>query len=543
MYKQGSMLLRWLLIVFLLTTTLSCSLFEETYDTDEPAGSEWVDEDSAGDEEYSEGDEYEDDTEGESAEGDEASFDEGEFGVFEEAVCEYEDLDDVDLECGYVTVPQDHSDPNSDTLWLAVTIIRSPGGASAPDPVVYLAGGPGGSATDDVEGWLEQAFLKERDLILFDQRGTGYSEPSLNCVELEGESGDKDVDAAQECRDRLEADGVDLTLYNSAQSAADLDMLRRALGYDSWNLLGISYGTRLALTAMRDYPEGIRSVILDSVYPPEVDAYEQEAVNGARAIEALLAGCAADAACNAAYPDLEGRFYSLLSVLDEDPVEFTVYDPESEGDVDVYLDGSELVNQLFEALYDVQVIPVLPYVIDLIDAGDYEGAYAQLWGDDTGYTRPCQEEEDLSDSEGVFYSVECNEEIVFNDETEARTAVAEFDSAIAEYLSVDVEAMFEICTIWGAGAASFIETNPVRSDIPTLLLAGDYDPITPPAWAESAARSLSNSYLYVFPGVGHSAIDSGDCAQSLVVAFLDAPDEEPDGRCVTRMRGPDFYVP
>ncbi|HOU13803.1 MAG TPA: alpha/beta hydrolase [Anaerolineae bacterium] len=521
---------RWLLVFLLLLTTLSCSLLESN-ERAAPTAEESDADAAAPDNEYAE----------ETEEVATASAD-GKWGVFEAADCEYEDLADVTLECGYVAVPQDHRDPGSDTIWLAVTIVRS-GGAAKPDPVVYLAGGPGGSATDDVEGWLDQAFLEERDLILFDQRGTGSSEPSLNCAELEGESGQKDVEAAQECRDRLEAEGIDLTLYNSAQSAADLDMLRRALGYESWNLLGISYGTRLALTAMRDYPAGIRSVILDSGYPPEVDAYEQEALNGVRAIETLLAGCAADAACNKAYPDLEGRFYRLLSALDENPVEFTAYDPEYEEDIDVLLDGSELVNRLFQALYDAEVIPVLPYVIDLIDRGEYETAYAWLLGDETAYARPRQEEEeDFTDSEGLFYSVECNEEAIFNDLDAARQAVEAADSAVAEYLYVDVEAMFEICKIWGAGAASAIETQPVRSDIPTLLLAGDYDPITPPAWAESAARYLSNGYLFVFPGVGHSVVDSGECAQSLVTAFLNAPNKQPDGRCVIRMRGPDFYV-
>ena len=524
MRKKRS-LVYWLLVVLLLATTLSCSLFADNEDeSDVPVGVEWLAE--------------------ESEDADEAEHVEGEIGVFEEMECEYEGLDDIDLECGFLTVPQDHGDPNSDTIWLAVTIMRSPGGAARPDPVVYLEGGPGGSATFDIEGWLEQAFLEERDLILFDQRGTGFSEPSLNCYELEGESGQKDVKAARECRDRLEASGIDLTLYNSQQSAADLDMLRRALGYESWNVLGISYGTRLALTAMRDYPEGIRSVILDSVYPPEVNAYEEEAINGARAIEALLSGCAVHTPCNVAYPDLLGRFYRLLRALDEDPVEFTAYDPEYDEDLDVLLDGSELVNRLFQALYDVETIPVLPYVIHLIDEGDYENAYAWLLGDESAYARARrQQEEDLSDSEGVFYSVECHEEIIFNDLDAAQMAVTTFDSTIADYLHEDVEAMFEICSVWGAGAAQARETQPVRSDIPTLLLAGDYDPITPPAWAESAARYLSNGYLFIFPSVGHSVVDSGKCAQSLVVAFLDAPHRTPDGRCVTQMHGPDFYVP
>jgi pimeloyl-ACP methyl ester carboxylesterase len=144
-------------------------------------------------------------------------------------------------------------------------------------------GGPGGHAIESVVLSFDMfaPFVENRDLIVFDQRGTGFSQPSLNCQELTDlvydlidenlsieEIEDRQIEAVKQCRDRITREGINLSLYNSAQSAADLNDLRMALDYESWNILGISYGTRLALTAMRDFPDGIRSVILDSVYPP-----------------------------------------------------------------------------------------------------------------------------------------------------------------------------------------------------------------------------------------------------------------------------------
>ena len=181
--------------------------------------------------------------------------------------CPFDIPDGYDMECGYLTVPENRSDPNSATIDLAVAIVRVDNPAS--DPIIYLAGGPGSSAIDEFvsapESWDINQFLYGSDLILLDQRGTGYSYPTLNCWEMEqaAENSISDYDAAVACHDRLVSDGIDLTAYNSAESAADVEDLRIALGYDTWNLFGISYGTRLALEVMRDYPDGIRSVIID----------------------------------------------------------------------------------------------------------------------------------------------------------------------------------------------------------------------------------------------------------------------------------------
>ena len=464
---------------------------------------------------------------------------------FEPVECDYEDLD-AEAACGYVYVPVDHTAPGDDYFQLAVTILRAPGGAKHPDPVVYLAGGPGGSATDEAADWVEQPYLAGRDLILFDQRGTGYSLPSLNCWELEYEEEDAEPEpaSAAACWERLLDAGVDPALFNSAQSAADLDWLRRALGYAEWNLLGVSYGTRLALTAMRDYPEGIRSVILDSVYPPEINAYEEFVAVGIRAFELLFADCAADRGCRTAFPDLEARFYELLETLDADPVSFEVLDPWTEEEYDVYLDGKALVDQIFQSMYDTATIPWIPYAIEQLIQENYEEAWILLAGGESDYPRlrfPApQEDEDLSDSEGVYYSVECYEEVPFNRWAAIATAAEELDSPLVPYLLADMETMFEVCGVWEVAPAPAVENLPVRSDIPTLLLAGQYDPITPPAWAYSAARYLSRSTVLEFPGVGHSVLDSGDCAQSIGLAFLNNPTGRLNTTCLERISAPKF---
>jgi pimeloyl-ACP methyl ester carboxylesterase len=476
----------------------------------------------------------------------------GEPGVFEPAPCDYEEDYDVDLECGYLAVPEDHADPDSALIYLAVTIIRSPGGTRYPDPVLYLEGGPGGSATADVEGWLEQPFLQERDLILVDQRGTGWSEPSLNCHELET-GDDEDLNAASACYKRLVGEGIDLAQYNSAASAADLALLRKALGYTEWNLFGISYGTRLALTALRDHPEGIRSVILDSVYPPEVNAYEEEPINGVAAFKRVFAGCAADQACARAFPDLERVFTALLAELDSEPAAFTVIDPWTDEEEDVLLDGVELADAIFQALYDTATIPWIPYAIDQLAQGNYEeGWILLLGGEDEGgwlrsrgagsYPRRLRQDEDLTDSEGFFYSVECYEEVPFNSAEAAAALVAAHPSPLVTYLVPGANAMFEICEIWDVGQPPAIETEPVRSAVPALVLAGAYDPVTPPAWAQSAARLLRNSFYFEFPEAGHGVADT-ECGALLMRDFLNNPSVKPAPRCLGSLHPPRFETP
>ncbi|MDI6696471.1 MAG: alpha/beta hydrolase [Anaerolineales bacterium] len=448
--------------------------------------------------------------------------------------CPYGNLP-IEIDCGYLVVPANHFNPQDGKIRLPVTILRSKGNDEAAEALVYLAGGPGSSAMDDIQAWLDQPYLKDRDLILFDQRGSGKAEPSLNCYEVEKSTPKDRSKAIQQCYKRLKGQGIDLNVYNSAQSAADLNALRNVLNYESWDLLGVSYGTRLALTMLRDFPQGIRSVILDSVYPLEVNAYEERAVNGARAIETLFHHCAEDESCAHAYPDLPQVFEDLLITLDNNPSEVKVTSPLSGEEVRITLNGSKMASLVFEALYHPETIARIPYVIYEAQYG-YREAIAGLMFPQSQEGRRSLIQSRVSNrlyaSEGSFFSVECNEEVRFNSLTKAESAIKESKLMLARYLFSDVRSIFEFCQIWDSGIAREVENQPVTSTIPALIFAGEYDPATPPTWGEQVARNLSNSYYYLFPAAGHAVIDSGECPSLMIAEFLANPTTPPPATCL-----------
>ncbi|MEP7294059.1 MAG: alpha/beta fold hydrolase [Chloroflexota bacterium] len=456
------------------------------------------------------------------------------------------------LDCGTLITYEDHfSDEDTQQVELAFAILHSLN-EPLPDPVIYLDGGPGGSALISVEGWAQSSVRTDNDLILLDQRGTGYSLPSLNCIEVEGDDLGDGMAAQQACYDRFVDEGINLNAYNSAQSAADVSelmvLLQAERHYSEYNLLGISYGTRLALTMLRDTPDGIRSVIIDSVYPPVVNAYEMQSNNQYRGLRALFDGCFANPDCDNAYPDLEAVFYDTYVSLDESPGVYETEDPDTGEVSEKELTGGSFLDLIVQSLYSTSAIPELPLVIyevsegnygivSLIDSGDIaDGNYsrsAALRQDDQG---------DISDSEGMFNAVECKEELPFNDLDAAVEASADIPDPIHDYLVEAVETQFTICEMYGLDPADEVETEAVYSDVPTLVLAGDYDPITPPEDAQIAAETLSNSYYFEFPGHGHGITDSDECAQIVIAQFLADPTVEPDRSCIADYEGPAFII-
>lgn len=458
------------------------------------------------------------------------------------------------FECGYLYVPENRADPASYEIELPFVVIYSSNATPQADPIIYLEGGPGGSAIAGMDAWLNTPFSADRDIIVFEQRGTGYAFPSLNCWEFDEEEGDE-LSLAQACHARLIDEGIDLAAYNSRENAADINDLRRALGLDKVNLYGISYGTRLALTVMRDHPAGVRSVVLDGVYPPHVQGYAEQAANGANAIGQLFADCAAQPTCQAAYPDLQNTFYRLVDEWNADPLVLTYDDGDAE---EIY--GDDLVNMLFGALYNSAVIPDLPYAIQLLTIGESDLGLDILDGALTGAealaiingSEEPWEEDDVeadsyypwdtdADAEGMFESVECYEEVPFQTLAETQAAGNALPPQLSDALSLGAELQFDRCAIWQQPAASPLENEPVASDIPTLVLSGRYDPITPPAWGQTAAAYLPNSFNFTVPG-GHGAIDAGDCPVQMAVAFIDNPNRRPDDRCIQGM-ALQFFVP
>lgn len=471
---------------------------------------------------------------------------------FESADCQFAVSPGRDVTCGYLTVPENRNDVgNGRTVRLHVAIFASDSDTPAPDPILYLEGGPGGDALETVPLVFEMRFapfLADHTFIMFDQRGTGYSEPALACpemVDLTLETLDDDLtveegqalqlEALTACHDRLVAEGVDLTAYNSAESAADVADLRVALGYDEWNLYGISYGTRLAQTVVRDYPEGIRSVILDSTYPLAANLQTETAVNADRAFSVFFAGCAADAACAEAYPDLAQVFADLVDELNATPVTLQVFNLADGRQYDALVDGDTLVGLLFQALYSAELTPIMPKLIFDVRDGRTNDLVTIL--------SSFLAQQDFV-SQGMQLSVQCNEEISFSTPGESMPAPNfPYLNPIFEASAVTGQFGFAVCDLWQAGQADAIENEPVTSDIPTLILAGEYDPITPPSWGETVAEQFSNSDYFAFPGIGHGASVSGDCPLAITLDFLADPTAEPEAVCIADMEAPAFVTP
>lgn len=473
--------------------------------------------------------------------------------VYNSTRCKFSLSTDVDYECGWLTVPEDRQNPdNGRQVRIHVARFESVNPDPPDDPIIYLDGGPGGSTLGPLQFTFSQAWeplLDDRDLILFDQRGVGFSTPSLDCPEeREWAFGVLDMEltaeeeraaelrALEQCHDRLVAEGVDLAQYNSAENAADVADLRIALGFDEVNLLGISYGTRLAETVMRDHPTGIRSVVLDSTYPPDVDIISESPANLDRALEQLWEGCRLDPACGEYFGDLEERFFAVVDEFEEEPTLAAVPDFLGGGSWDVLFDGEWILGMVFQGLYSDQLIPVLPRLIEELESREMS-TLALLTSNTLANAQYL--------SFGMHLSVQCHEEVPFTSQADIDAGLVGLDEIAESFdgASNVGDFMLAACDLWQAGSAGAVENEPVRSEIPTLVLAGEYDPITPPAWGASAAAFLNGAAFIEFPGLGHGTSIAGDCPLSIVFAFLNNPDVEPDTECVARMPGIDFEIP
>ena len=450
--------------------------------------------------------------------------------------------------CGTLEVPLDHAVPGGPSTILRFAVFPATNrSGSRPDPVVYLDGGPGGHTLDLVEFLYEPvlSYLNDdRDVIVFDQRGVGLSEPALECPDLLPATLDNlDVtdevafkaydDVLRRCHTRL-AEVTDLSLYNSAQSASDVDSLRAALGYAEWNLLGISYGTRLALTVMRDHPQGVRSVILDSTVPIELDGVASIPASGRRAFEALSASCANDLDCSSAFPDLEQALFDTADALDASPLFSSVVDVLGDPRVShpERIVGQDLFDVTFSALYDAEQARMVPTMIDELRRGD---------------TRTFDNLNLLNllnlhfISIGMFISVDCHEEVPFSSPEKVAAAMTgnpRYD-ALARGPGTQGPGAFETCGYWQAGTAPPIENQPVSSDIPTLVLAGELDPITPPADGRRVSGELSNSTFLEFPGMGHG-VSPSPCGHEVVSSFLETLSDVSDESCISGLSPLDF---
>jgi pimeloyl-ACP methyl ester carboxylesterase len=449
--------------------------------------------------------------------------------------------------CGFVMVPEERDRSTGQPLRLAVAVFKARTAVSAP-PLIFLGSGPGTAVLQAwgpvITGPLGHDVTDGHDLILFDQRGVGFAQPSLACQEVtdlkyqrlgvqisRAEEIDGSVRASLLCRDRLQRAGIDLAAYTTAASVADVDDIRRALGYATVDLWGLSYGTRLALTIMEANPKTVRAAVLDSTLPPQVRQLLEIPGNAERSFRLLFDGCASDRACAAAYPNLEATFYQLVAELNITPLRYQARHPRTGVVYSVVLTGDGLVRSLFEALYHTDMISILPLVGASLRQGDttlLAQAAGQLIFDD-------------SHNVGLNYSVQCAEEANLTNPAEVAAARRRVRPEIGDVFTQ--EDFFRTCAAWGAARVSPSIKTPVVSAIPTLILAGQFDPATPPHYGLSAGRTLPNSFFFEFPGVGHHVRFGAPCAHAIMMQFLKAPTRRPDAGCIDKMGPPSWIIP
>jgi pimeloyl-ACP methyl ester carboxylesterase len=579
-----------------------------------------------------------------------------------------------DVACGTLDVPENWDHPEGRRIQIGYLILKSTTAQPQPDPVVFLAGGPGSSPLTLAEVWAPffAGLRQERDVIFFDQRGTRLSSPlrceaytkimALNLPPAE-EGGDAGTPVppaypselinpdqflqqaeatygpiADACVQQITATGVDLRQYTTVASANDVVALVKTLGYDDYNLYGISYGTRLALEVMRNHPEsGLRSVVLDSTVPPEVKSYERVSAGPHEAVIQLFADCERDPTCDAAYPDLEARFITLLAQLRSQPV--IAEDGTTITDRDV-------VKVMQSLTARVEIAPYIPLMISELERGedqtyrgivsgslaaptyvpavvatletaggaatpaavaanlsparrfvlDLQARYEALPGQEASqfvpelndldtqthdrqalhdfvdrvFPQPDQTEahtallsgiEALTDSEvqevfavveetitlddyqiagqtvPQYYSIECNERMPYQSfaNTVANAQHLEIpDLAIG--MSEAVVKVFAVCEEWPSERAPAIETQPVWSEIPTLILSGAYDNLTPVSWNKSAFETLPNGVFVLAPGAAHGVITYSACADQIAQGFITDPDVSPDTSCLAGLK-------
>ncbi|MFN2133918.1 MAG: alpha/beta fold hydrolase [Anaerolineae bacterium] len=474
--------------------------------------------------------------------------------TFEEAPCPMAlpegAVEGRDIRCGYVSVPERHALPQGKTIRLAAAVIPSASNDPHPDPLVMLSGGPGESALTAFTQLLAlpgmERLWAQRDVVLVEQRGTMYTTPFLQCPDMlavkldmmrqnlsEEEEDALRLQAWADCRDQFVASGVDLAAYNSIENAADIVTVADALGYEQVNLYGGSYGSLLAQHVMRDYPARVRSAVLSDVSPLRHGPNMREkALSMDRALRMLFAQCAADEACNQAYPDLEAVYWDLVAQLDESPATLELTDPNTGETHEMVLTGERLVAATRNLLYLAAALPRLPSAIYDMAEGDFS-LVALI---ESRFTFS------LGLADGMYNSVVCSElaDVSRADMIGPEGLYPQVSAVVADLVD---DIMLQPCPVWGVEHLGDALDQSLVSEIPTLLLSGEFDPTVPPHLAEVAAEGLANAYLFTFPGMSHGILGSGACAHDMMLAFLDDPAQAPDASCLDAMPGLAFHVP
>jgi pimeloyl-ACP methyl ester carboxylesterase len=418
--------------------------------------------------------------------------------------------------CGTYEVYENRATKKGRKITLKIVLIPATSDKREPDPFVYFAGGPGSAATEDAAG-LAQAFpqiLAHHDMLFVDQRGTGGSHP-LDCKFYD----DADLqtylgyffplDDIRKCRAQLEPNS-DLKLYTTTIAADDMDELRAALGYERLNLFGGSYGTRAALTYLKRHPEHVRTAMLQGVSPTDQYMPSDFAQQTERALQGVLSECVADKICSEAFPNIKEEAKAVLAQLIKGPVEVEIQKPNSTDRVKLKLSRDLAAEAIRYMLYSPVPASRVPLMLHLAAQGNYVHlTYAAL-----EYRKNLVS----TGSNGMYLSVTCAEDLPWIKPGEGER-MAE-NTFLGDYR---LRQQREACALWPRAEIERDYAQPVKSDVPVLILTGEWDPVTPPSNGERTAKTLTNSLHVVVPHGAHGlgGLEGMDCIDNLIVEFIE----------------------
>lgn len=424
--------------------------------------------------------------------------------------------------CGTLARPENPDDPDSPMLNIRVVVVPALNLKPEADPVVPLAGGPGQGAVQFYAAYSHAFDLvrRNRDILLVDQRGTGES-AHMGCPIdeeiIEGQySIEKTIEFTQECLDALPHDP---RYFTTSVAVKDLEAVREALAYPTLNLYGVSYGSRVAQHYARRYPDVTRTIVLDGVVPPQLALGPSIAIEAQKALDNIFSRCEQDAACAERFPDLADSFSALKTKLSEKSVKLRVAHPVTGAYESFKFGDQELAAAIRLLAYHPNTVAMIPLLISEAAGGNYRPLIAQF---QTTVTTVSE-----SIALGMHNAVMCSEDAPFFDAS--RIDKRALDSS---YLGpLQVEALIAICSIWPAGPIDDDFKRPLTTNIPTLLLSGTADPITPPVYAGMAAMNLRKAWLLEQTHQGHGQLSVG-CIPRLFEQFVvNAEFETVDNRC------------
>lgn len=445
-------------------------------------------------------------------------------------------LPDVEgeIRCGVHDVFEHRTTRTGRTIPLFVAVLPANEQPAAPDPLFVIAGGPGQAATG-IARFSSTAFAgvrRHRDIVLVDLAGTGRS-AALDC-QLYGTARDLVGDfyppeSVRACRKSLES-RTDLRRYTTPTLVDDLDEVRAALGYETINIYGTSYGTRAALEYARRHGDHVRTLVLKAVAPNAMRGTMHYARDTERSLQFLFRACSADAACSAVFPKFEAELAEVLRRAERGTLRGSVPDPSGGAPLDLPLTRGAVASTLFGLLQNSNSAVRLPLLVHTTFLGDtrplVEAMVAYRQGLDAGI------------SFGMHLSVACSEDAPRMDP--ARAVADDRDTALRDYRVAQLAAA---CREWVRGDLPPGYADPVRSEVPALLISGTLDPNTNEAWGEEAARHLARATHIVIPNLSHGFSSIKECGADFIDAFIAAGSaDKVDFSCKDRVRLPAFVV-